>query len=309
MTPRCSSLMAAAIALAGFTPSAFAGIVTVYANNPSPGDAFTYAGGPPGSGQAVGATGWAYNNVRLGGTIGINTTNPRSGNGSVLMFTPTSAKADIEYYNGSFVSPVSMGKLSDLNALSYDWYRNSSSGADAWLHPAMRIMVDADGDFTTLGDRGYLVFEREYNHGGTGHYAAPTDTWVPNDIYNFNGVGDSANLWMVNFGNPSGPVLEIFDRNLQDWVNSNNPNSNYPSLQNAVVYGLSAGLGSGWNGTFTGAVDNITIGFTGSDPTTYNFEVRSAGPAPVPEPASLALFGAGLAGVLFGQRRRRKAVA
>lgn len=303
MTPRCSSLMAAAIALAGFTPSAFAGIVTVYANNPSPGDSFTYAGGAPGSGQAVGATGWGYNNVRSNGTIGINIANPRSGNGSVLMSTPTGAKADIEYYNVSGGNLVSMGSLSALNSLSYDWYRDSSSTAAVHYHPAMRILFDADGNFTTTTDRGYLVFELAYNPGPPA--AVPTDTWVTNDIYNFYGAGSSANLWMVNFGNPNGSVLEIFNRDLQDWVGSNNPNSNYPSLQNAVVYGLSAGLGSGWDGTFTGAVDNIRIGFTGSDPTTYNFEVQS----PVPEPTSLALFGAGLAGVLFGQRRRRKAVA
>jgi hypothetical protein len=62
------------------------------------------------------------------------------------------------------------------------------------------------------------------------------------------------------------------------------------------VYGISAGVGSGW-GTFQGAVDDITVGFGGAS-TTYNFEV-------VPEPSTVLLVGTGLMGMLIVARRRR----
>jgi hypothetical protein len=74
------------------------------------------------------------------------------------------------------------------------------------------------------------------------------------------------------------------------------------SAANAVgatlyVISVNAGIGSGWNGTFTGAVDNITFGFNGTY-TTYNFEV-------VPEPASMLALGSGLIGLLGLRRRKR----
>ena len=61
------------------------------------------------------------------------------------------------------------------------------------------------------------------------------------------------------------------------------------------MLGVSAGVGSGWD-TLQGAVDDITVGFGGAS-TTYNFEV-------VPEPATVALVGAGLMGLLMVVRRR-----
>jgi hypothetical protein len=64
-------------------------------------------------------------------------------------------------------------------------------------------------------------------------------------------------------------------KTIPEWLNA-------ASDANATLFVISvnAGIGSGWNGTFEGAVDNITFGFNGTY-TTYNFEV-------VPEPASMA---------------------
>ena len=126
---------------------------------------------------------------------------------------------------------------------------------------------------------GYLVFERVYN-GFSG--AAPTDSWQSDNI-----IGSNYGLWAtasLGFGEVS--------KTIPDWV----------SAANAVgatlfVISVNAGIGSGWNGTFTGAVDNITFGFNGTY-TTYNFEV-------VPEPASMLALGSGLIGLLGLRRRKR----
>ena len=62
-----------------------------------------------------------------------------------------------------------------------------------------------------------------------------------------------------------------------------------------MIYGVSLGVGSGW-GTYDGAIDNVTIGFTGAPVYSWNFEV-------VPAPASAGLLG--LAGLAAARRRRR----
>ncbi|RZA34156.1 MAG: hypothetical protein EOP92_17175, partial [Lysobacteraceae bacterium] len=151
-------------------PAAQAAVVT--ANNPA-GDTYTYAGGSPGGGAPVGTSGWYYNNVRSNAVIGIDADYPRSGNGSVSFTTSNSnAKADIEYLPGAvkvgdlYASTSSLGLFSALQSMSYDWYRDSASTATSNQHPSLRVLLDKDGDLTTFGDRGGLVFERVYNNGG-----------------------------------------------------------------------------------------------------------------------------------------------
>lgn len=267
----------------------------VFSNNAAPGDAFTNAG-PSGAFQVVGATGWLYNNVRVNGVAGINNTNPRSGNGSAYLSTAGgNSKSDIEFLslNGSF-QPVAIGTLGSLSTLKYDWYRDGAGSATAQAHynPAFRIYFDADGSTATTTDRGYLVYERAYNPNTA---AVPTDQWITDDIYNFNGAGQSANLWMVNFGNANGSVLEVYNRDITDWLTTPNPNPAYPTLSaNTIIYGVSMGIGSGWN-PYVGAVDNAMIGFTGAPVYSWNFEV-------VPAPGAMALLGLG--GLMAARRRR-----
>jgi hypothetical protein len=108
---------------------------------------------------------------------------------------------------------------------------------------------------------GYLVFERVYN-GFSG--AAPTNSWQSDNI-----IGSNYGLWAtasLGFGDPNVNFSQVF-KTLSGWVSAAND-------ANATLYVISvnAGIGSGWNGTFTGAVDKITFGFGGTY-TTYNFEV------------------------------------
>ncbi len=276
--------------------SALAANVTVYSNNIG-GDAFVNASGAN-QGQAVGATGWYYNNVRNSGLAGINSTFARNGNGSASLVTAfgpggASSKADIELLSGGFnlggnyVATSSFGRLGDLTELSYDWYRSSASQNNAGQHAVVRILVDADGDLNTTGDRGGLVFERAYNGG----VASPTDTWVTEDIFAYNG-GNTANMW--TFGAGMTFAEEGYGVDLSEWQAGQGTIS-----ADSAVLGFSMGVGSGWAESL-GAVDNFTFGFGGSS-TTYNFE--TAGQV-IPSPLAGVMGAAGLFGVA-GIRRRR----
>ena len=284
----CAALVAA---------SAFAqATVTVYSQNPAPGDLFTNTGSTS-QGQSFGNANWVYNNTRGGGSVGIRNNYPRSGNGSVYFNSQSSTgRADIEYFadpvnaSGNFASnpfnPSSiLGPLADLSHLSYEWYRDGSSTAQDFLHPVLRLgvlRVNSDNSINL----GYLIFERVFN-GFSG--AAPTNSWQSDDI-----VSNNYGLWAtasLGFGDPNVNFSQVF-KTLSGWVSAAN-------AANATLFVISvnAGIGSGWNGTFEGAVDNITFGF-GGNYTTYNFEV-------VPEPASMLALGSGLIGLLGLRRRKR----
>jgi len=276
---RLKWLIAACITWTGFT---IPGAVIVYSNNTPLDDAFTNPSATN-QGQAIGASGWYYNNVRNGGTVGIAGSLPWAGNGSVYFQSPSgAAKADVEYLadgvniGGNFAAAGSLGFFSDLAWFSYEWYRNSASTNPAVQHPALRVLLDADGNLSTVSDRGGLVFERAYNGG-----VVPVDTWV------FDAVGPSTYLW--NFGLGIGFAANInatpspYDATLAEWQ------AYFP---NAVILGFSAGVGSGWNGQFYGAVDAISWNL-GGVATETNFET---GPlAEIPEPSSLMLVASGLA--------------
>lgn len=266
----------------------------VFSNNAAPGDSFTN----PGSsnlGQAVGTTGWYYNNTRNSGGVGINTTYARNGNGSAFMQTTLgpnapSSKADIEFLanavpvGGNFFANGTLGTLGNLANVSYEWYRDAASTNSSVQHPALRILIDADGNLATTGDRGGLVYETTYNGGTVG-----TNTWTPGAIT------ATTNVW--NFGFGLGSEFGGFNRTLNDWITGFTVGSTSTNLSaNSAVLGFSMGVGSGW-GPFVGAVDNFSYQFIGSPAYTANFEA-------VPEPGTLIALGAGLAALA---RRRKKA--
>ena len=287
----CLPVAAAAISIA-FASTAFA--ASIAPNNPA-GDAYTNAG-PSNSGQAIGSSGWYYNNVRNGGVAGVDGTYARSGNGSLHFSGPANAKADVEFLPnalqiaGNWNSTSSLGLLSTFGGMSYDWFRSSSSTNDVRQMPALRVLIDADGNIATTGDRGGLVFERVYNEGADSS-AAPTNTWVNETI--------GAGTFVWNFGLGLTTASDIngsgyaYDDTLAQWK---------ALFPNAVIIGFSAGIGSGWNGPFDGAVDNIAWTIGGVT-TTNNFEL--VGAAAVPEPETLSLLAAALIGAGLLSRRRR----
>jgi len=229
----------------------------------------------------VGSSGWSYYG-RGNATVGINNTYPRAGNGSVyLNGTSGASQGGILYFTGS-----SLGLLSQLQSVSYDWYRDSSSTNPNVQAPALGIFIDADGNLTTTTDRGYLVFERVYNTPGP----VPTNTWISETINSSTFLWNTTIPGYLGFASNINSTPYAYDANLSEWQ------AYFP---NAAVIGFNGFFGSGWNGNFSGAVDNIRWQFADQPPVAFEFEVQ------VPEPASMASLGAILVGLGVYLRRRR----
>jgi len=217
----------------------------------------------------------------------ITNANARSGNGSVAMTLGDGAgKADFVYSWG-FVEGRTLG---NLDVLGYDWYRSAGGSAPAHLQPALRLRYDADGDAATRDDQGYLIWEQVYNGGGL-----VNQQWTSSDIL-------AGNFWMRQLS--PGHTVENYNTSLAEWIAGPRPGAPADALgANSAILGLEFGIGSGWNGSFSGYVDNVRFGFGGAPATTFNFETAAA--SQVPEPGSLALLGLGLAGAFFAGRRKR----
>ncbi|WP_020654682.1 PEP-CTERM sorting domain-containing protein [Massilia niastensis] len=214
----------------------------------------------------------------------INGQNARNGKGSVEMsLTSGSGKADF-VYNWGFVDGRTLGSL---NGLRFDWYRAGGGSAPAHLAPALRLVYDMDGSAATAADRGYLVWEQAYNG------ATASDAWVSSDIM-------GGNFWQRQ--QSPGHTVEHYGTTLAEWIAGPRPGDADQLSASSAILGIEFGIGSGWNGSFRGYVDMLSVGFAGQGSTTFNFE--TAPPAGVPEPGSLALLGLGMLGLVAGRRRR-----
>ena len=221
---------------------------------------------------------WLRENVRNGASIGITTNFPRNSDGSgYLNLGPNGGggKADWEFYpTGTF------GTVANLTSLSYDWYRNSTSTVASHLHPVIRLIVDIDGvNPGTTNDIAYLIFERAYNPSTA---AVPTNAWTPETI------GNATNLWVSQ---PGVGIEEVYNRTLADYkAGTYTPTAGWSKITgNSVIIGVSMGIGSGWNGTFEGAVDNVNLSRVGAPAFSANLEVNA--PAAVVPSVSVPALG------------------
>lgn len=236
--------------------------------------------------QARPADTWVQSAVGGDATVGITTNYARNGNGSAY-FTTTdanadgAAKADLQL---NFAAPV---LLSSLSSVSYDWYRDASSTTGGNFAPALRFDITKDNAFA-----GSLVFENYYQ----GEISAVTNTWTRLSA-NLN----SGDIWATNSRlGPTAANANGGEKTFQQWIDDN-------AGSTLRVTGLSIGMGSGWNGTFAGAVDNVAYSFTGGPSANYNFEVVEAAAA-VPEPATWAMMLIGFGGIGAAMRRRKRKV-
>jgi hypothetical protein len=232
---------------------------------------------------------WCAYNVRSNASVGQTTANPRSGNGSLAFSSPDgNGKADFNYY----FAEANRFKVKDIMSMSYDWFRNTSSTNPNVQVPALRLLVAGPEPLLDA-----LIFEPTYNGSAT-----PAGVWQTSNI-----TSSSFFWWNRDCANRFGPGPD-YTVTLADWADGHSTafgmcSNSIPN--DVVVLGFSVGVGSGWNGAFDGAVDNISFQLAGQNQaTTFNFEVGSQ--SVVPEPSTYALMFAGLAAVGVAARRRRK---
>jgi hypothetical protein len=138
--------------------------------------------------------------------------------------------------------------LGDLDQLSFDYFIDSASRTD--VIPVIRLVVDADGNLSTTGDIGELVFEYAYQ--GLG----PTtqDAWLQADL-----IGDDWIAWQRSNGVNHDQVANMTE--FSDWADADGytPAGGIHFDENSVVLGWSVALGSG-NGTIDAYLDNLQVG-------------------------------------------------
>lgn len=225
---------------------------------------------------------WAQHNVGGNASVGITDTYARSGNGS-LQFTGQdgASKADLENY---FLGGPT---LASFGSASYDWYRSSTSTTNDIQLPSLRLYV------TNGVTSGTLIFEPYYQG-----QSIIEDSWQTT-TFTMSSVAWAKPSPLAHGATASCDSAACFD-SLANFSAVN---------QGLFVTGYSTGIGSGWSGSFNGAVDNVAFTF-GGQTSSFNFEVADRGGA-VPEPTSwaLMLMGFGGLGAMLRRARRTGAVA
>ena len=146
--------------------------------------------------------------------------------------------------------------LGELDQLSFEYYVESSDRTD--VIPVVRLLVDADGDLSTTGDRGELVFEWAYQ--GLG--AVTQDSWQTADLAGVDWVA-----WQRSNGANHDQIVNMTE--LSDWADADGftPAGGITFDENSVVLGWSIALGSG-NGTEVAYIDDLQVAGV-----TYDFAV------------------------------------
>ncbi|GEM_PF-1863466 len=198
--------------------------------------------------------GWTEANIVNNGAVNFSENQANTGNGS-LQFTSTGSTDKADFALVWLDLTITLGTL---DSLSYAFYRDSSSTASAHLHPVLRLLF-----YDVASDTyGVLVFEEVYQVGGS----TPIDTWKSQDLMD-------KRFWMFISGTG---VCETYNVTLTDWL-AGTPTCPFgitpPTLSSdTLIYGVNVGIGSGWANSFTGYVDDVTIGFSGAS-NTYNFDI------------------------------------
>jgi hypothetical protein len=138
--------------------------------------------------------------------------------------------------------------LGDLDELSFDYYIASSDRTD--VIPVIRLIIDADGDLATTGDRGELVFEWAYQ----GFGSTVQDSWRSVDL-----VGGDWTAWQRSLGQNRDQLSNM--REFSDWADADGftPVGGLHFDENSLILGYSIALGSG-NGAADIYMDNLQVG-------------------------------------------------
>ncbi|HKP29683.1 MAG TPA: PEP-CTERM sorting domain-containing protein [Gemmatimonadales bacterium] len=271
------------------------------------------------------------------GSAEITGDNARYGNGSLALGTSSNLFDWGFYVHTSGEDP--WGKLGDVSALSFDYYRSSIDPTDPnlpyivnwpdapWLAqtPVLRLLIGQ-----TIGDQlvmSELVWEKYYTDG------SPTvnDTWNSVDLMSqqfWHNVGGTQ-YWVNNqCVSQNGPFMpdgsnppSVWDGGLllgtpTGWANGSFADANASeacgqaafNLSDAEVYGIALGVGSNWPDRYQAYADWVKLAFNGGEQQDdyavwANFELPET---TVPEPSTIGLLATGLIGLGFAKYRKRK---
>lgn len=186
------------------------------------------------------------------------------------------------------------GKLADVESYTFSW--NIAADSVSSLHqdytPALRLHVyDPNPQGIPLHqgrtNNIELIWEGAYN----GAYGTTTKgTWYATSSTDL--------FWRYD----NGVTLDNgAQQNLQlaEWSTGTDIAGSRWFSDDALVMGLSIGVGSSAGSQYHAFADTVTLDFRDQEPTTYNFE-----PNAVPVPPSVFLLGAGLLG--FARLRRHR---
>jgi hypothetical protein len=199
---------------------------------------------------------------------------------------------------GGGASP-SMGALSDVASLTFDWQTAVATASQIHAAPVVRLHIMDNGI------RSEMIWEQVYNGGASGVQAAPgwhtsgaSDAFYLN-VRDHDGaafLAQNSGLGLSVDGGDQGVVLKNggqLNLSINDW-------KSYFS-GNAFITGVSFGAGSGFGSNFVGYIDNVRGTTVGGDVGIVNFEA-------VPEPATWAMMIGGFAFVGAAARRRKTKV-
>lgn len=151
-------------------------------------------------------------------------------------------------------------KLADLTTLSYWTYQDPSNVSNATAI-ALQFNVDKDVTDTDNSWQGRIVYEPYVNNGGT----VPLGTWTKWDALN----GGNAKWWLTKSSTVFGGNCPQSNPCTLSQLLTLYPNIGIHPTLGAVIFKA----GSGWS-SFSGNVDDFTIGINGTD-TTYDFEAQA----------------------------------
>jgi hypothetical protein len=241
--------------------------------------------------------GWKAANVSGGAsaTITGTYTPPGAGQNGSLRFNAPISNSKADYVYSLSGQGVTLADIAN-SAISFDYYRSSTSTVAAHFLPALRF------SFTNAeGKGGYLIWEGVYN--GVG--ALSTNSWQTATLTGDFFYQRTANYF---FGVQTGTTdAQVYDKTLADYLDGSiytgsGGKKTYALGAGTVINSLEIGVGSGWGGSFDGAVDNVSIDLGSKGQISANFQLK-ASPA-VPEPATWAMMMLGFGMVGYSLRRK-----
>ncbi len=177
------------------------------------------------------------------------------GTGSAQLTTSSSTDGQIlALYNPTKYGGV---KLSSITSLSY-WSYQSAGNPSSVTAISLQFDIDLHVSSGAHGYQGRLIYEPYRNIA-----SVPVGTWSQWDAIN----GGSGVWWFSHASSLTGGQCSQSTPCTWSQILANYPDTGIWAADGGIVFKA----GSGWSGTFSGNVDDFTIGVSGNS-STYDFE-------------------------------------